>query len=252
MATFAVDAIVLTRKDIGEADRLITIFSRTMGKQRVIAKGARRTTSHMAAHLEPGRESHLFLVERRSLPLVTQATTTRMFISGRADLAELKDLFSVLEITASLLDDNQRDSRFYDLVTTTLTQLNLTTDRPKLVASFMLKALHMLGYSIELTQCVSCSKALETEGAAADPAKADERFILSAMRGGVLHATCAIPGPGTHLLSANALNTMRQLLAAKLDTINGLTNSVPGAELTRPITAFVEWTSERTFKSSLL
>ncbi|MFO0704547.1 MAG: DNA repair protein RecO [Candidatus Andersenbacteria bacterium] len=251
MATFAVDALVLNRRDIGEADRLITIFSRTMGKQRVVAKGVRRTTSRMAAHLEPGRESHLFLVERRSLPLVTQAETQQLFISPTADLAELKDLFNILEITASLLDDNQRDSRFYELIIATLTRFKLTgsqaeplrtTNRQLLSAAFMLKALHMLGYSIELTQCVACGK----------PLQAEPEFYLSAARGGVAHTTCGMPGPGVFVLRQEALRTMRKLLGAKLDTLETLSKGAAGSELTRPIVAFVEWTSERTLKSSQL
>jgi DNA repair protein RecO (recombination protein O) len=273
MATFAVDAIVLNRRDIGEADRLITIFSRTMGKQRVVAKGVRRTTSRMAAHLEPGRESHLFLVERRSLPLVTQAQTQHLFISPNADLAELKDLFNILEITASLLDDNQRDSRFYELIIATLTRFKLITSQPEplrsanrqlLSAAFMLKALHMLGFSIELTQCVACSKPLLAEpnnaaepagSTANDPSHSSAQpaeFYLSAARGGVAHKDCGMPGPGVFVITAEALRTMRKLLGAKLDTLETLTKGSSGSELTRPIVAFVEWTSERTLKSSQL
>jgi DNA repair protein RecO (recombination protein O) len=62
---------VLRRKDVGEADRLLTVFARSLGKQRLVARGVRRTTSRMAAHLEPSW-SNLHVVERRAWPLVTR------------------------------------------------------------------------------------------------------------------------------------------------------------------------------------
>jgi len=249
MATFAVDAVVLGRRDIGEADRLLTIFSRTMGKMRVIAKGARRTTSRMAAHLEPGRESRLFLVERRSLPLITQVETSRLFVGHSPDLAELKDLFSLLEITANLLDDNQRDSRLYDLLTETLEQFTQTRDLParqQLLVAYMLKALHMLGFAIELDRCITCQKPL------LHTPTPERDFYLSAARGGIVHKTCGSPGPGTFVITADALKTLQHLIRAKLATIAANPVGQPALELVRPIQAFLEWTSERTLKSSQL
>ncbi|MFO0702664.1 MAG: recombination protein O N-terminal domain-containing protein [Candidatus Andersenbacteria bacterium] len=44
MASFST-AVVLRRKIVGEADRLLTVFARTMGKQRLVAKGVRRATA---------------------------------------------------------------------------------------------------------------------------------------------------------------------------------------------------------------
>ncbi|MDP2587617.1 MAG: DNA repair protein RecO [bacterium] len=252
MATFAVDAVVLSRKDIGEADRLITLFSRSMGKMRVIAKGARRPTSRMGAHLEPGRESHLFLVERRSLPLVTQAQTLRVFISRQADLAELKDVFGVLEVAANLLEDDQRDSRLYDLLVTTLSHFNRAhaQTRAMLVAAFMLKSLHMLGYSLELAHCMQCDQELVAGSEPALSTRAE--FYLSTSRGGILHTACGTRGPNSFLIDTKALLRLRQLLTAKLATIDESEADRSGNEILRPLQAFVEWTSERALKSSSL
>ncbi len=48
-----VEAVVLRHLDWGEADRLLTLFTREAGKLRAVAKGARKVRSRKAGHLEP-------------------------------------------------------------------------------------------------------------------------------------------------------------------------------------------------------
>ena len=48
------EAIVLRTHKLGEADRIITMLTRTRGRVRAVAKGVRRTKSRFGARLEPG------------------------------------------------------------------------------------------------------------------------------------------------------------------------------------------------------
>lgn len=48
-----VSALVFSRKNIGEADRLMTFFTREEGLIKVIAKGVRKIPSARGGHLEP-------------------------------------------------------------------------------------------------------------------------------------------------------------------------------------------------------
>ena len=50
--TFRSEAIVLKRTDFGEADRLLTLYSREKGKIKAIAKGARKPQSRKTGHVE--------------------------------------------------------------------------------------------------------------------------------------------------------------------------------------------------------
>ena len=71
-----VHAIVLRHADWGEADRLITLYSREQGKLRAIAKGARKITSRKAGHLEPFTHVKLQLARGRDLYIVRQGAVT--------------------------------------------------------------------------------------------------------------------------------------------------------------------------------
>ena len=71
--SYRAEAIVLKHHDWGEADRILTAFTREHGKLRVIAKGVRKIRSRRAGHLEPFTHVMLQLAKSKELPIVTQA-----------------------------------------------------------------------------------------------------------------------------------------------------------------------------------
>ena len=70
-----VDAVVLRHSDYGEADRLLTLYTRQRGKMRVVAKGARKIASRKAGHIEPFTHVKLQLAAAREMFILTQADT---------------------------------------------------------------------------------------------------------------------------------------------------------------------------------
>src|SRR5438094_731485 len=78
--TYRAEAIVLKGMDLGEADRIITLYTRSFGKVRAVAKGARRPTGRLAGHVEPLAHSVFQLAKGRALK-------TLRFLA-RNDLAE--------------------------------------------------------------------------------------------------------------------------------------------------------------------
>ena len=86
--SYRVTAIVLRHSDWGEADRLLTLFTRERGKLRALAKGARKARSRKAGHLEPFTHVRLQLAKGRDLPIVTQAETVDAYIPLRDDLVK--------------------------------------------------------------------------------------------------------------------------------------------------------------------
>lgn len=85
MALYSDEGIVLRTAKLGEADRIITLFTRGHGKVRAVAKGVRRTKSRFGARLEPFMRVSLLLAEGRSLDNVSQAESIAAYagsISG--------------------------------------------------------------------------------------------------------------------------------------------------------------------------
>ena len=82
MALYRDEAVVLRTQKLGEADRIITLLTRSSGRVRAVAKGVRRTSSRFGSRLEPFTHVDLQLAEGRSLDVITQAVTLDPF-AGR-------------------------------------------------------------------------------------------------------------------------------------------------------------------------
>ena len=86
---YRTDAIILRRSDLGEADRILTVYTPHLGKLRAIAKGVRKPGSRKAGHLEPFTRVALQLDRGRDLLMVSQAETIESQLRAR-ELAEEK------------------------------------------------------------------------------------------------------------------------------------------------------------------
>ena len=78
--SFRVEAVVLRHANWGEADRILTLYTRERGKVRAIAKGIRRIRSRKAGHLEPFTRVTLQLAKGRDLFIITQAETLQAYL----------------------------------------------------------------------------------------------------------------------------------------------------------------------------
>ncbi|MFH1474342.1 MAG: DNA repair protein RecO, partial [Chloroflexota bacterium] len=88
---YVTDAIVLSRFDYGEADRILTLLTPGLGKIKAIAKGIRRPTSRIGGSLEPLAELRLQLARGRTFDVVTQVTMLHAWLG----------LHDRLEVTAT-------------------------------------------------------------------------------------------------------------------------------------------------------
>ena len=84
--TYRTEAIVLKRTDFGEADRLLTLFSKDLGKISAIAKGARKPQSRKTGHVELFMRSKFFIAKGRNLDIITQAEMVDPHAPLREDL----------------------------------------------------------------------------------------------------------------------------------------------------------------------
>lgn len=197
---YRTEAVVLRRRDLGEADRILTIFSQRHGKLRVVAKGVRKTKSRLAGHLEPYTRTALMLAQGRNLDIVTQAQLVDPYRSVHAQ----ESLIAYAGYLGDLLDamtvEAQENEAVYDLLVAALARLDCGLD-PFLTARwFELRLLQLQGFRPELLHCVACGRPLEP---------VVNRFSPS--EGGVRCAHCG-QGDATSIpISVNALKLLRLL-----------------------------------------
>src|SRR5471032_1793791 len=96
--TFRTHTVTLKSMPFSERDRLLVLFTPQFGKLRVLAKGARRTTSRLSGHIRLFSHSRLFLVHGRTFDLVTQGESVAQWPLLATDLSRLAHAFYVGEL----------------------------------------------------------------------------------------------------------------------------------------------------------
>lgn len=194
------EAIVLGRMDFGEADRILTLYSRQHGKLRVIAKGARRPLSRLGPHLEYFHRSTLMLARGRELDVVTGAETADAHLEIRGSLDAYGHASHMAEILGRLTEDRQENVAVYDLLASSLRLLADGVDPFHVTRHYELVLLNLLGFRPELYQCVECQAKLPP---------ASHAFVSAA--GGFVCGDCRARAPGARMVSVDAQKYLRAL-----------------------------------------
>lgn len=188
MATYKVDALILKKKNYKEADRIITIFSRGVGKMDVRAKGVRRSQSRLAGHLETFSYANLLLAEGRTFDIVTQANLYEGFGAIRRELARMAEAFSAFELLDAITPSGYKDSSLFDFILDYLRELEKVPEKriPVLRQSFEIRLIDVLGFLPNLVHCSECGSAFELTNIFFDTASLQlmhEKHISTTSRG---------------------------------------------------------------------
>lgn len=210
------EAVVLRTFKSGEADRIAVLWTKTHGKVRVVARGARKTTSKLGAGLEPLTWATVDLVATRGDLYVTRAVRTVEHLTVlRADYDRLNAGFAVLEALDALVEDGAPDESIFDVLTRVLKTLNDPAYAPALVpASFFLRLLALDGSALDASRCVACD--------------GDGPLVsFNATAGGTLCAACR---SGSRL-SADAVVLLQRILGGELAGVLRDPNPVGAGEV---------------------
>jgi DNA repair protein RecO (recombination protein O) len=195
------EAIVLRTYRSGEADRVVVLWTRSHGKAKVIAKGARRATSRLGGALEPLGHVRVDLVATRSEFYVARHVE-HLSRHGtlRGDYDRLAAGFAVVEALDAVPAEDHADEAIYELAVRVLGALDDPAFDPRLVpAAFFLRLLTLDGSAPVLDECVICGRA-------------DALVAFDAVVGGAL---CAEHRSG-RALSPEALDLLRRLVGGGL------------------------------------
>lgn len=159
---FRTKGIVLRRRNIGETDRILTIYTENYGKLSALARGVRRTTSKLAGHLEILVESNLHLVQGKSYLIITSAEEKTRFKTIGKLLPQTSTAYYLADLICLLTQDEVPQKEVYNLLFKGLKLLE-TKDHRLLTPAFTINLLTLLGFRPELYQCVVSGEKLSPE-----------------------------------------------------------------------------------------
>jgi DNA repair protein RecO (recombination protein O) len=102
-SVYRVSAFILKRNNVGEADKILTIFSKQVGKLRVIAKGIRKISSRRGPHVDLFNEVSMMLHRGKTMDIVTEVTTIRTYRTGLSSWMRMRAAYLVVEILDKLI-----------------------------------------------------------------------------------------------------------------------------------------------------
>lgn len=157
MAQITTNAIVVRRADYRENDRMITLFSPTMGRIDALCRGCRRQKSPLmtASELFCAGEYVLYQTSERATVVSCQVEDT--YYGLRSDYERLSHGMYALELCAAAIQPAQENERLFMLLLRTLAHLCYGDVQPRRVtAVFLMGMTSLLGFRPQVGRCARC------------------------------------------------------------------------------------------------
>lgn len=146
---YKLEGIVLKRLSVGEADRIITLLTKTQGKIKVIAKGIRKIKSRRAPHLEVFSHLILYIHDSKFLPYVSEAQMINGFNGIKKSFRKITIAYHLCEITDKLLPEKEKNDELFSSLLAVIKLLDSTESYSEIrkgVRLFVEDMLLRLGY----------------------------------------------------------------------------------------------------------
>ena len=154
-------AIVLRSRKWGDADRIVTFYSKEKGKIGGVARGARRPKSRFGAALEPFSLCRLNLFEKAgdSLLRVSQVDLVRSSQKLRESLSLIDSAARMVNVVAAITPDGDPDPLLFDTLEQGLASLHESEDPAFTALLFQIRLLGVTGFRPQTDHCAACGKA---------------------------------------------------------------------------------------------
>jgi DNA repair protein RecO (recombination protein O) len=160
---YTTDAIVLSRFDLGEADRVLTLITPGGGKLKAIAKGVRRPTSRLGGSLEPFAELNVALARGRTFDVVTEVRVGHAWLHLRDSLEPAATAWYLAELADRSLEERHAAEPLYALLRRAYELLDAGMAPGRVARWYEMHLADELGVRPELDRCVECDRVLEAD-----------------------------------------------------------------------------------------
>lgn len=214
--------MVLRSRKYREADCLLTLFTKSRGKVGAIAKGVRKSKSHLRGGVQVFTYNDMLLYRGRSLDTVTQSQCLEAFTSFQEDIKAITAAAYWSELLDVLVPEGEVDDQVFQIALAGFHLLALSASE-LIVRGLEIKLLSLLGYRPCLDKCVSCQGNLASAG----------QVFFSVRMGGALCPACSKKEDlaKTMLFSHEALQVWLQLMRMEFSKFERLKISPQGLKI---------------------
>lgn len=239
MAMYKAEGIIIKSFNLGEADRILTIYTRQYGKISAVAKGVRKSRSKLRGSTQTLTHAELVLYRGRSLDTITQCEAKEMFAGIREDLYRWAYATFMLELLDAMVPEGQPQAGVFVRLLLSL-HLVESLEEPELGALFFaVHLLQLLGYQPQLGGCAAC-------GSSPKP----NQMAISGTYGGILCSDCIPLDPYCFPVQGGEIAVWRKLLAIDARMLSRLKlSSKMQHDLLQVLKYYIQYHLERQLKS---
>ncbi|MCG8403370.1 MAG: DNA repair protein RecO [Firmicutes bacterium] len=233
MNLYRVRAVVLNSREMRDAHRVLTLYSRENGKIRAVAHGVNKPSSRKRGAVQPFSFSDFLLRRGRELDTVNQCEGLEVFPALWGDLERMGYAAHATELVDGLTADGEPNGTVFDLLLHTLRRLEKAVDAELVVRGLELRLVSVLGYRPRLDGCVNCGSGETGSGT-----------VFSAGDGGLVCKSCSTAA-GRVPCSGETVAVMKLMLdwdPAKLDRLRVSHRS--RRELQVVMREYLQWLTE--------
>lgn len=189
MSLHQTEAIVINSIDFLEYDKLITLYTRQMGKVRAVVKGARKPTSKLAASIELFTHLNVTLFGKRPRELyrLTQTEIIQFHHRLRDNVDRLSYASLFIELLNRTAGENEPEPELFELSIHFLTEIETNPELISTSLIYLIKLLQIAGFAPHLAGCVVCKKPVSYQ-------KKLQPVLFSVEKGGLVCSQCRAHG----------------------------------------------------------
>ncbi|MBB6445991.1 DNA repair protein RecO [Bacillus benzoevorans] len=222
------EGIVLRTTDYGETNKIITLFTREWGKIGVMARGAKKPKSRLAAITQPFTYGYFLVQKGSGLGSLQQGEMIASWRGIKEDIFLTAYASFIVELTDRCAEEKKTNPYFFELLYQTLNFINEGYDPDIMKNIYEMKMLPTLGMYPVLNQCVVCGA---TEG----------QFSFSVKEGGIICHRCLDKDPYHLKVSAAAVKLLRIFYYLDLTRLGNISvKPQTKAELKKVIDSYYE------------
>ncbi len=238
MQSYKAQGIILKRSNLGEADRIVTVFSQEFGKIKFVAKGSRRINSKLAGSIEPFYFTSFIISKGKSLDILTSASIKDIPIKDEKNLKLIKTASFFSELVDKMWPERVPNTEIYTLLEEVFASLGKGEDDEIVRLYFESKFYQISGYFPETFVCVRCGH------------RSEENLHFSPSAGGIVDSGCCAVYGDSRNISTDAAKLWRY--ASNNSLAEFLNVKIPKdikRELTNISNCYLTYVTQREFNS---
>lgn len=204
---YRTEGYILKKTDLREADQLFTIYTKDYGKIDVLGKAIRKIKSKLRSGAELFYLSEIEFIQGKAYKTLTDAVLINKFKDIRSDLEKTKIACQIAESLDDLIRAPEPDKNIWKLLEDVFGRLNVDL----VYYYFLWNCLSILGYQIDLYNCVACERKLI-------PLK----LYFTSEHGGIMCAQCFDKSKDRIDISPETVKIIRLLLKGDWDILSKL------------------------------